>query len=97
MAPTITLYTQPSCPGCFATKKHLENNGYPYTEANAQSEENLAYIKSLGHTKAPVVTITDEGGNILEHWQEARPDLWATKLPATGLKGTAFTEHKIAS
>lgn len=67
---SITVYTKTNCVQCDFTKRELKNLGVEYDEADVTTEENLEYVKTLGHLAAPVVVT---GGG--EHWSGFRPDL----------------------
>lgn len=63
----ITIYTTPSCPKCFATKRELDKNGHTYEEIQIDPEI-AEELKDDGFTQAPVVhTDTDA-------WDGFRPD-----------------------
>lgn len=64
----ITLYSKPKgCVQCDATKRKFKKEGIAYTEVDVtQDETALAYIKSLGHSQAPVVYVSKPEGD--HHW-----------------------------
>src|SRR5699024_6461662 len=65
----ITLYSQPFCVQCDATKRALNKAGSAYAVVDiTEDAEALAMVKSLGYVQAPVV-ITSE-----DHWSGFRPD-----------------------
>lgn len=70
-AAAVTVYTQPSCQPCRATKRWLDKRGITYTQVDVTHDPTAAeYVKDLGYLAAPVV-ITSDGA----HWNEFRPDL----------------------
>lgn len=54
---TATVYTKPNCPPCRMTKRLLEAEGIPFTEASA--EDHAEYLAGLGARSAPV-TVSGE-------------------------------------
>ena len=79
MHTTLTLYTLPSCVQCTLTKRALDNTGLPYNVIDLTQDDIAAeYVRSLGHTTAPIVTIGDA------HWSGFRPDLIAAIAAARG-------------
>ena len=63
----VTLYTQPQCGECRATKHALESRGVPFTAVNVmESAASLEKIKGLGYLTVPVVIVED--GSEIEHW-----------------------------
>tara|TARA_R100001039_G_C1848816_1_gene108893 strand:- start:1771 stop:1998 length:228 start_codon:yes stop_codon:yes gene_type:complete len=69
----VIVYTKPSCPACYATKRALDKRGIPYQVIDVtQSPEALSAVKALGYRAMPVVTVGDE------HWCDFRPDLIET-------------------
>lgn len=69
MTAAITVYTSPSCPQCFATKKHLDKLGIDHQTVDVtQDPDAHAYVTGLGYTSAPVVVAGDD------HWSGYRPD-----------------------
>lgn len=74
---TITVYSKPvdSIPKCYAcesTKKWLDKEGLDYTVLDITTDENMAYVKGLGHQQAPVVFVEHEDGTT-EHWSGFNP------------------------
>lgn len=92
--PTIDFFAKPEGPGlptcqpCRATERKLEQLGIPYQKHDVSMPENTALARDLGHTEAPVVTVsiqTPSGPLIVDHWAGYRPDKldeWARKLAA---------------
>jgi glutaredoxin-like protein NrdH len=79
MHTTLTLYTLPTCMQCTLTKRALDNAGLPYNVIDLSQDDIAAeYVRSLGHTTAPVVTIGDT------HWSGFRPDLITAIATARG-------------
>jgi glutaredoxin-like protein NrdH len=55
---TVIIYTTSACPGCTATKKHLDRIGVAYTEVAIDSDEGIrAAAAELGITSAPIVCV----------------------------------------
>lgn len=71
-APTVTVYTSPSCPACTLTKRHLDRIGVPYTE-HAIDETVRVCAEELGITSAPIVCANVDGVEV-EPWGGFRPD-----------------------
>lgn len=69
---SITVYTKPDCVQCAATERRL--GATPYGIEDAQSSEATALIAELGHMRAPVVTLTDRHGKVIDHWSGFNPD-----------------------
>lgn len=66
---TITVYSKPACVQCDATYRALDKHGLPYVIVDLSSDSAaLDYVKSRGHTQAPVVVAGEE------HWSGYRPD-----------------------
>lgn len=59
----LTIYTQPNCPQCRASKRYADKMGVPYVERTlADNPDVLDKAVKAGYTSAPVVT--DDRGNI---------------------------------
>lgn len=59
----LTIYTQPNCQQCRATKRYADKMGVPYIErALADCQDILAKAVQAGYTSAPVVV--DDHGNL---------------------------------
>lgn len=73
--PTITVHTLPTCVQCDATKRLLNKLGLPY-ELIALDENPDIYeeMKARGHMRAPVVTLTNTDGQIIDDFAGFRPD-----------------------
>lgn len=70
----ITVYSQPGCQPCNATKRALDRAGLDFREVDVTaSPESLSYVKSLGYAATPVVVV--ERGDSVEYWSGYRPDL----------------------
>lgn len=73
MTDTITLYTQPGCGPCAATKRYLEKAGVDFDVVNVQEDPSAARVLAKhGLDRTPAVIATVAG----EHyaWQEHRTD-----------------------
>ena len=72
----VTVYSQPNCPPCAATRRKLDQLDIDYVEIDvSESPSALAYAVSLGHQQTPVVVAGEQ------NWSGFRPDLIA-KLAA---------------
>jgi glutaredoxin-like protein NrdH len=55
----VTIYTQPNCQPCKATKRWLDKRDIAYSEVDiTSSPDDAAAIKSLGFQEAPVVIVS---------------------------------------
>ena len=63
-APTITIYSTPTCPYCKLEKAFLKEHGLSYTEINVVDDTQAAQqmIMKSGQSGVPV---TDIGGKII--------------------------------
>jgi len=70
----ITVYTLPNCVQCNQTKKLLDKLELKYEVVDAStSEEGYRYItETLGYKQAPVVVVTNDKGQTIEHWSGFR-------------------------
>lgn len=69
----ITLYSQPGCMPCRATKRQLDQAGAPYTIIDVTQNPDAAdHIRELGYTGTPVVTVDLPDG--VDHWHGHRTD-----------------------
>ena len=69
---TIDVYTKPACQPCRATKRKLDQLGVEYNEH--QAADHMDMLAPLGHTSAPVVVVTNDAGDMVEHWAGFVPD-----------------------
>lgn len=84
---TVEVFTTDRCGACYATKRWLDNFGVAYVERSASDYADHLRL-NLGHTKAPVVTISADsvdptkpiGERVLAHWSGYRPDRLAEML-----------------
>lgn len=74
MTAIVTVYTRPACPGCNATKKHLDRLDIPFTEQpiTDADEQLAAAFAELGCGTAPVVCASVDGQELT--WDGYRPD-----------------------
>jgi glutaredoxin-like protein NrdH len=69
----VTLYSQPSCGPCFATKRYLEKAGVPHVVVNVREDPAAAAVlKRHGMTGTPAVIATVAGKEYA--WQGHRTD-----------------------
>ena len=72
--PAITVYTNPSCIACDATKKYLSERHTKFETVDLSTDVlALAAVKDLGYMQAPVVFVRYPGGSE-SHWSGFRPD-----------------------
>ena len=72
--PVITVYTNPSCMACDATKKYLSERHTKFETVDLSTDElALAAVKDLGYLQAPVVFVRYPNGSE-SHWSGFRPD-----------------------
>lgn len=77
MPTTVTVYSKDNCAQCRMTMRQLDKADVDYVVADATDDTNYTYITAeLGHSQAPVVTITGDGASNgqLEHWAGFRPE-----------------------
>ncbi|WP_432482624.1 glutaredoxin domain-containing protein [Kineococcus esterisolvens] len=71
----VTVYSQPACQPCRATKRLLEAEGIPFVEVDTSTDPDVAAaLIALGHTTSPVVTVTDGESVQDQRWEGFRPD-----------------------
>lgn len=71
----ITVYTQPGCQPCKATKRWLDKRGISYRTVDVtESPEDLEAIKALGYQSVPVVIVGRGDPETELHWQGFHPD-----------------------
>ena len=67
---SITVYTQPGCQPCKATKRWLDKRGIEYATVDVtESPADLAAIKELGYQSVPVVIVSNGDAETDIHWQ----------------------------
>ena len=80
MTAAVTVFTQPNCPQCHATRKQLERLGIEHQVVDVTADpEAHAYVTGLGYQSAPVVVAGDD------HWSGFRDE--KIKELAERLKG----------
>lgn len=72
----ITVFDGPGCMKCRVTKLHLMKLGAAYQSEPARMPDGSINpkIEHLGYTTLPIVTVTDESGEITSHWSDLHPD-----------------------
>tara|TARA_Y100000815_G_scaffold271667_1_gene298779 strand:- start:1066 stop:1290 length:225 start_codon:yes stop_codon:yes gene_type:complete len=66
---SITVYSQPACPQCDATKRLMTAKRIEFNAIDlAEDAEAMAKVKAMGYRSAPVVVAGDD------HWSGFRPD-----------------------
>lgn len=57
----VTVYSLPACVQCESTKRYLAKNGVEFEEVNLlEDAASMEFVKSLGHSSAPVVVYGEE-------------------------------------
>lgn len=69
-APTLTVFSTPSCVQCRMTYRVLEQKGIPYTVVDVtENDAARAYVtEDLGYSQAPVVVVDEH-----DHWSGFQP------------------------
>lgn len=68
--PPVTVYTQPGCAPCAASKRKLTKLGIPFSEKDVSADPDARdEIISLGFQQTPVVMVGD-----FDSWAGYRPD-----------------------
>lgn len=66
----VTIYSQPGCPQCNATRRRLARLGVEFIEADVSTDPwALLEVRDLGYRAVPVVVAGER------HWAGFRPDL----------------------
>jgi glutaredoxin-like protein NrdH len=71
--PTITVYGKEDCYQCRFTEKSFADRGVPIVEDDITTDENTALARSLGHQRAPLVTVVIDG-KVVDHWSGLQPN-----------------------
>lgn len=70
--PPVTLFTQPGCGPCMATKRHLDKLGIQHTVVDIRQDETAGnMLAARGFTGTPVVIADTSEGE--RSWQDYRP------------------------
>lgn len=86
--PIVTVYSNPGCQPCAATKRWLAQHDIPFDDINLQADiephgagANLEAARALGYREAPIVIASLDGvpGNEL-HWSGFNPNELAKLL-----------------
>lgn len=66
---TITVYSRPAdeCRACWSTELRMAKHKVKYTKV-LLDEETSKDIERFGYTSAPVVVVTDDANNVIDHW-----------------------------
>lgn len=72
----VTLYSKEHCVQCTASERKLNEQKVVFAHEDATTEESLTLIRDLdpGYRSAPVITVANEDGEIIDHWTGYRPD-----------------------
>jgi glutaredoxin-like protein NrdH len=72
---TLTVYTQPSCQPCKATKRWLDRRGISYQEVDVTtSPKDAEAIRALGFKEAPVVIVSSGDPELDLMWSGFDPN-----------------------
>lgn len=72
---TITVYTQPNCQPCKATKRWLDKRGIAYQEVDiTTSPDDATAIRALGFTQAPVIIVSTGDAELDLMWSGFDPN-----------------------
>jgi glutaredoxin-like protein NrdH len=72
---TLTVYTQPSCQPCKATKRWLDKRGIIYQEVDVTtSPKDAEAIRALGFKEAPVVIVSSGDPELDLMWSGFDPN-----------------------
>jgi len=72
---TLTVYTQPSCQPCKATKRWLDRRGITYQEVDVTtSPKDAEAIRALGFKEAPVVIVSSGDPELDLMWSGFDPN-----------------------
>jgi len=72
---TLTVYTQPSCQPCKATKRWLDRRGIIYQEVDVTtSPDDAEAIRALGFKEAPVVIVSSGDPELDLMWSGFDPN-----------------------
>jgi glutaredoxin-like protein NrdH len=84
----VTVYTQPACRQCDATKKKLDELDIPY-EVEEISDESRAAAMDLGVMAAPIVAVTIDG--VDDQWGGYKPDRIKALVPHVAPRWSAIS------
>lgn len=75
MSAIVTVYSNPGCQPCRATKKWLTDRGIPFRDVDLQTNTtDLEAVLALGYREAPVVIASVDGTPAAEvHWSGFNP------------------------
>lgn len=70
---TITVYSRPAkdCRACWSTEKRMEKYNVKHTKV-LLDEATRKDIDHLGYLEAPVVVVTDDKDEVVDHWSGFR-------------------------
>ena len=72
---TITLYTQPNCQPCKATKRWWDKRGITYAEVDVTtSPQDAEALRALGFKESPVVIVSTGDPETDLSWSGFNPD-----------------------
>jgi glutaredoxin len=64
LANKVVIYTQETCPPCFAEKEWLKDHEIDFEERDIRKNQNyMQEVISLGASATPVTVVTDEENN----------------------------------
>lgn len=82
---TLTILSKTPCPQCTSSYRKLDKLGVPYNISDASDDEKREIGARYNYSQAPVVLVTDESGEVIDHWSGFRPD--KIEAFAKGLEG----------
>ncbi len=70
---TITMYSRPAseCQQCWSTEKRFAHYKIPVKKVLLDGKTDQDIVK-YGYTSAPVVVVTDDSGEVVDHWSMFR-------------------------
>lgn len=72
---TVTIHTLPDCVNCDRTEQFLTHSGIPHDSTPLPETDPIRdLITEHGYQSAPIVTVTDDTGKLIDHWAGLRPD-----------------------
>lgn len=76
MSPCMTIYTQPGCQRCAATKRVATKVGITPIMVDVSADQDAAdALRARGELELPVVSVTDAAGAEVRRWSGFRPEL----------------------
>ena len=71
---TITVFSQPNCQPCIATKRWLSKREIDFTERDiSQDEDARTDAIDMGFTSTPIITVRNANGGLEDCWSGLNP------------------------